>query len=179
LALAAGMTFYSLLAIFPALAAFVAIYGLFSDPASITGHLDQVSGFMPSGAIDVARDQLTRVASKGNQALGITFAIGLGVSLWSANAAMKSLFDTLNIVYAEHEKRGFGRGDRLHDMALAFRHRYLGGSGARRRNGAPDGARYHDGTRKAPGRTRRAYGRFFRRSEKLVRNSRRIQKRVR
>ena len=82
------MTFYSLLAIFPALAALVAIYGLFSDPAAITGHLDQVSGFMPSGAIDVARDQLTRVASKGNQTLGFTFAIGLGVSLWSANAAM-------------------------------------------------------------------------------------------
>ena len=98
LALAAGMTFYSLLAIFPALAALVAIYGLFSDPAAITGHLDQVSGFMPSGAIEVARDQLTRVASKGNQTLGFTFAIGLGVSLWSANAAMKSLFDTLNIV---------------------------------------------------------------------------------
>ena len=57
-ALAAGMTFYSLLAMFPALAALVAIYGLFSDPAAITGHLDQVSGFMPSGAIDVARDQL-------------------------------------------------------------------------------------------------------------------------
>ena len=90
LALAAGMTFYSLLAIFPALAALVAIYGLFSDPAAITGHLDQVSGFMPSGAIDVARDQLTRVASKGNQTLGFTFASGLGVSLWSANAAMKS-----------------------------------------------------------------------------------------
>jgi membrane protein len=117
LALAAGMTFYSLLAIFPALAALVAIYGLFSDPAAITGHLDQVSGFMPSGAIDVARDQLTRVASKGNQTLGVTFAIGLGVSLWSANAAMKSLFDTLNIVYAEQEKRGFIK---LNAVSLTF-----------------------------------------------------------
>jgi len=116
-ALAAGMTFYSLLAIFPALAALVAIYGLFSDPAAITGHLDQVSGFMPSGAIDVARDQLTRVASKGNQTLGFTFAIGLGVSLWSANAAMKSLFDTLNIVYAEQEKRGFIK---LNAVSLTF-----------------------------------------------------------
>ena len=116
-ALAAGMTFYSLLAIFPALAALVAIYGLFSDPAAITGHLDQVSGFMPSGAIDVARDQLTRVASKGNQTLGFAFAIGLGVSLWSANAAMKSLFDTLNIVYAEQEKRGFIK---LNAVSLTF-----------------------------------------------------------
>jgi membrane protein len=106
-ALAAGMTFYSLLAIFPALAALVAIYGLFSDPAKITSHLDTLSGFLPGGAIDVARDQLTRVASKGGQTLGLAFLIGLAVSLWSANAAMKSLFDTLNIVYAEKEKRGF------------------------------------------------------------------------
>jgi membrane protein len=108
LALAAGMTYYSLLAIFPALAALVAIYGLFSDPGSIAKRLDQVSGFVPGGAIDVARDQLTREASKGHQTLDLTFAIGLAVSLWSANAAMKSLFDTLNIVYGEKEKRGFG-----------------------------------------------------------------------
>jgi membrane protein len=116
-ALAAGMTFYSLLAIFPALAALVAIYGLFADAAAITGHLDEVSGFIPSGAVDVARDQLTRVASKGSQTLGFTFAIGLGVSLWSANAAMKSLFDTLNIVYAEQEKRSFIK---LNAVSLIF-----------------------------------------------------------
>ncbi|WP_426611218.1 hypothetical protein [Bradyrhizobium sp. McL0616] len=48
---------------------------------------------MPSGAIEVAREQFTRVTSKGNQTLGFTFAIGLAVSLWSANAAMKSLCD--------------------------------------------------------------------------------------
>jgi membrane protein len=108
-ALAAGMTFYSLLAIFPALAAVVAIYSLFSDPASITAHLDMLSGFLPWGAIDVARDQLTRLASKGRQTLGLTFFIGLAVSLWSANAAMKSLFDTLNIIYAEKEKRSLIR----------------------------------------------------------------------
>jgi len=117
LALAAGMTYYSILAIFPALAALVAIYGLFSDPATIARHLDEISGFIPGGAVDVAREQLTRVVSKGNQALGFTFAIGLIVSLWSANAAMKALFDTLNIVYDEQEKRGFLK---LNAMSLGF-----------------------------------------------------------
>lgn len=117
LALAAGMTFYSLLAIFPALAALVAIYGLFAEPGAIAEHLNEVSGFIPSGALDVARDQLTRVASKGEGTLGVTFAIGLAVSLWSANAAMKSLFDTLNIVYAEQEKRGFIK---LNAISLTF-----------------------------------------------------------
>lgn len=117
LALAAGMKYYSLLAIFPALAALVAIYGLFADAGTIAKHLDQVTGFIPSGAIEVARDQLTRVASKGHQTLGLTTAIGLAISLWSANAAMKSLFDTLNIVYDEREKRGFFK---LNAMSLGF-----------------------------------------------------------
>lgn len=106
LALAAGMTYYGLLAIFPAIAALVAIYGLFSNPATISSHLDQISGILPQGALDVVRDQLTRVASQGAQTLGWTSVLGLVVSLWSANAAMKSLFDTLNIVYGEDEKRG-------------------------------------------------------------------------
>jgi membrane protein len=117
LALAAGMTYYSILAIFPALAALVAIYGLFTDPASIAKHLDVVSGFIPGGAAEVAREQLTRVASKGGSTLGFTFAIGLIISLWSANAAMKALFDTLNIVYGEQEKRGLLK---LNAMSLGF-----------------------------------------------------------
>jgi membrane protein len=115
--LAAGIGFYSLLAIFPALAALVAIYGLFADPVSIAGHLDSLSGILPGGAIDIARDQLTRVAAKGAQTLGLTFAIGLGFSLWSANAAVKSLFSTLNVVYGESEKRSFVK---LNLVSLTF-----------------------------------------------------------
>jgi len=117
LALAAGMTYYSILAIFPAIAAVVAMYGLFSDPTTIARHLDQFGGFLPGGAIDVAREQLTRVASKGSQTLGLTFLIGLATSLWSANAAMKSLFDTLNIVHGEEDSRSFIR---LNALSLAF-----------------------------------------------------------
>lgn len=117
LALAAGMTYYCILAIFPALAAIVALYGLFSDPSTISTHLDQLSGFLPGGAIDIARDQLTRLSSKGSQSLGWTFLMGLAISLWSANAAMKSLFDTLNIVYGEQEKRGFLK---LNAVSLGF-----------------------------------------------------------
>jgi membrane protein len=117
LALAAGMTYYSILAIFPALAALVAVYGLFSDPSAITRHLDQLGGFLPGGAIGVAREQLTQVASKGSQTLGLTFLVGLALSVWSANAAMKSLFDTLNIVHEEDEKRSFVK---LNAISLSF-----------------------------------------------------------
>ena len=117
LALAAGMTYYSILAIFPAIAALVAIYGLFSDPVTIGKHLAQLAGFLPGGAIDVAGEQLTRLTSKGTGTLGIAFLIGLAISLWSANAAMKSLCDTLNIVHGEEEKRGFLK---LNALSLGF-----------------------------------------------------------
>jgi membrane protein len=115
--IAAGVTFYSLLAVFPAIAALVAIYGLFADPTTISRNLDSLSGLLPGGAIDVIRDQMTRIASRGKGTLGLAFAIGLLVSLWSANAGIKSLFDALNLVYNEEEKRGFIK---LNLMSLTF-----------------------------------------------------------
>ncbi|WP_325742948.1 YihY/virulence factor BrkB family protein [Bradyrhizobium sp.] len=115
--LAAGMTFYSLLAIFPAIAALVAVYGLFADPATLSADLEKLSGLLPGGAIEVIRDQLARVVAQRSGTLGVTFIVSLAISLWSANAAMKSLFDTLNIVYAEREKRGLIE---LNAISLAF-----------------------------------------------------------
>src|SRR6266568_4648150 len=104
---AAGVTFYSVLALFPAIAALVALYGLFADPNTITSHLDSIADLVPAGALEVIRDQITRVASQGRTTLGLTFIAGFLVSLWSANAGMKSLFDALNLVYNEPEKRSF------------------------------------------------------------------------
>jgi membrane protein len=117
LAIAAGVTFYSLLAIFPAIAALVSLYGLFADAGTVATHLDSLSGLMPGGALDVVRDQMTRVASQGQGTLGLTFAISLITSIWSANAGMKAFFDALNVIYGEDEKRGFFR---LNALSLAF-----------------------------------------------------------
>jgi membrane protein len=103
--IAAGVTFYSLLAMFPAIAAVVAIYGLYADPAAISRNLDSLSGLLPGGAIDVIRDQMTRIASRDKSTLGLAFAIGLLISLWSANAGIKSLFDALNLVYNTTRRR--------------------------------------------------------------------------
>jgi membrane protein len=104
---AAGVTFYALLALFPAIAALVALYGLFADPSHIANQVNSMSGVLPSGALAVLHDQLNRVASQRSSKLGIAFLVGLVVSLWSANAGMKSIFDALNLVYDEEEKRGF------------------------------------------------------------------------
>jgi membrane protein len=107
LLVAAGVTFYSLLAIFPGIAALISIYGLFADPATVGSHLDTIASVAPSGAIDVLREQMTRLASQGGTTLGVSFLIGLAISLWTANSGVKAIFDALNIVYGEEEKRTF------------------------------------------------------------------------
>jgi membrane protein len=107
LALAAGVAFYSILALFPAIASLVALYGLFADPNTIAAHLNSLSGILPEGALHVLGDQMKRIAAQGNNTLGVTFIVGLATALWSANAGIKSLFDALNLVNKEPEKRGF------------------------------------------------------------------------
>jgi membrane protein len=117
LANAAAVAFYTLLALFPAIAALVSIYGLFADPATIARQLDALSGIIPGGAVQVIGDQLTRVTQNGNAALGIGFAVGLLVSLWSTNGGVKAMFDALNTAHEEEEQRGIIK---LNLVSLAF-----------------------------------------------------------
>jgi membrane protein len=107
LLVAAGVTFYLLLATFPGIAALISIYGLFADPATVAGHLDTIASVAPGGAVDVLGQQMTRLASQGRTTLGISFVVSLAISLWTANSGVKAIFDALNIVYGEEEKRGF------------------------------------------------------------------------
>lgn len=117
LAVAAGVTFYGLLALFPALTAFVSLYGLAADPGTIAGHLAMLDGFLPAGALDFLRDEVARIRGSGGATLGMAFFISLAVAIWSANAGVKALFDALNVAYGEDEKRGFFK---LNAISLAF-----------------------------------------------------------
>jgi membrane protein len=107
LLVAAGVTFYALLAIFPGIAALISIYGLFADPASVASHLDTMANVAPGGAIDILREEMTRLASQRGATLGISFLVSLAISLWTANSGVKAIFDALNIVYGEEEQRSF------------------------------------------------------------------------
>jgi membrane protein len=117
LANAAGVAFFALLALFPAIAVVVSIYGFFADPVSIAQQLDIAKGILPGGGIDVIRDELTRLSAQGRGTLGIGFVVGLLISLWSANGGVKALFDALNVICEEKEKRGFVR---LNAISLLF-----------------------------------------------------------
>src|SRR5829696_586551 len=107
LAVAAGVTYFGLLALFPAITALVSMYGLFADAATINEHLATLSGFLPGGATEIIGDQVKRITQNDSGTLGFAFFSGLAIALWSANAGMKAMFDALNVAYDEDEKRGF------------------------------------------------------------------------
>jgi membrane protein len=120
---AAGVTFYAMLALFPALASMISLYGLLGDPRALADNVRGLDGILPGGGIDIIRTQVTALAGNPPSALGFGFLLGLAVSLWSANAGVKALFDALNVVYHEREKRGFVR---LTLISFAFTFGLLG-----------------------------------------------------
>jgi membrane protein len=117
LATAAGVVFFGLLAIFPAVTALVSFYGLFADPVTIGDNLQTLAVMLPDGTYQIIGDQVARVVSKGNAELGTTFLFGLALAIWSANAGVKAIIDALNVAYEEREKRSFIR---LNMVSLAF-----------------------------------------------------------
>jgi membrane protein len=117
LAVAAGVVFYGLLAVFPAITAFVSLYGLMADPSTIHERLSFATDVLPQGALNILNEQLTRLTSHRTSALSVGFIGGLLVALWSANAGAKAVMDALNVAYGETEKRSFVR---LNLVALAF-----------------------------------------------------------
>jgi membrane protein len=117
LATAAGVVFFGLLAVFPAITALVSCYGLFANPSTIGGNLQTLALMLPEGSFQIVQDQIARVLDKGGTALGATFLFGLALAIWSANAGVKAVIDALNVVYEEREKRSFVR---LNLISLAF-----------------------------------------------------------
>jgi membrane protein len=104
---AAGVTFYVLLSLFPAIGAFVSLYGLFANVDDARREIIALSGLLPGGAVSVVSDQLARLATSGRGQLGVGFATGLVIALWSATSGIRALLSGLNVAYEQAEKRHF------------------------------------------------------------------------
>jgi membrane protein len=105
--IAAGAAFFGLLALFPALAAAVALYGLLTDPTTVAEHLDLLSGFVPDEARMLLDEQLRRITETTDTTLGVGAIVALLLALWSSAKGVKSLMSALDIAYHEDEDRGF------------------------------------------------------------------------
>jgi membrane protein len=105
--LAAGVAFYAMLAIFPAIIAVVTVYGMVADPAQVESQVSEFAKSLPSGADQLLTTQLKNVTSAGRQSLSIGLVVSLLAVLWSASSGVQGLVKGLNLVYDERESRGF------------------------------------------------------------------------
>lgn len=106
---AAGVAFYFLMAVFPALAAIVSLYGIFSDPVFVSDQINLMSRFLPEEAVSIFAGQVDSLLKTGSQTLSISFLISTMFAIYSAAKGVGALIKGLNITYNEREKRGFIR----------------------------------------------------------------------
>lgn len=104
---AAGVAFFGLLATFPAIAAIIALAGLFADPLTIVGQIDSWTAGLPSDAAGIFQDQARKVASAPDRSLGWAALLSIVLALYGAAKGMKTLMEGMNIAYDETETRGF------------------------------------------------------------------------
>lgn len=105
--IAGGLALYALLAVFPALAAAVSIYGLFASPADIASHLQQVAAVLPENATKILQEQLSKLSQHPQDTLSVGIIVGIALALWSARKGIVALMTATNVAYDEEESRGF------------------------------------------------------------------------
>jgi membrane protein len=106
---AAAVAFFTLLSLVPAMSVIISIYGIFSDPDDVITQLGPFLALLPEAGRGLIVEQAERLASQPAPELSLALGLSLVLAIWSANAAMKAMFDALNAIYDEREKRSFLR----------------------------------------------------------------------
>ncbi len=104
---AAGVAFYSFLAIVPLLGAIVLIYGLVAEPGTVVRHVQSLTKILPADVARLIGEQLMNVVQTSGGKKGLGLIAALGIALWGARNAAGSIITALNIAYEEEERRGF------------------------------------------------------------------------
>lgn len=117
--LAAGVACYWMIALVPALAALVSLYGLFVDPERIDRQVRDATQAVPPEVQDLLVSQLSNIAETSSGGLGLTAALGFLIALWSASAGVKHLMAAINAAYDQEESRNFAEL-RLLAVGLTF-----------------------------------------------------------
>jgi membrane protein len=103
----AGVAFFGVLAIFPALLAIISVYGLLTSPDEAARQIREALDFLPEDATALINAQVKKIAAAQDSALGTGAIVGLIAALWSASSGMKALNEGMNVAYDEPETRGF------------------------------------------------------------------------
>jgi len=107
--IAAGVAFYAMLAMFPAIIALVSVYALVADPDQVRAQLAPVVSTLPGGAGDLVVDQLRTATQLGSGGLTLGLVLSVLGVLWSVSNGITALISGVNLIYDEQDTRGFLR----------------------------------------------------------------------
>lgn len=104
---AGGLALFALLAVFPSLAAAVAIYGIVASPEAIATQMQTFNDLLPTATAEILQNQLQQLVSQRNETLSIGVIVGAVLAMWSARKGMVAMITALNVAYNEHDRRSF------------------------------------------------------------------------
>ncbi len=104
--IAAGVAFYAILAIFPGLAATIALWGIVGDPSFALTQLEEFRAVMPNDVYRLLAGQLVKLATTDGLTLGWASLLSFGFALWSSRAGVAALMRGLNAIYDAPNRSG-------------------------------------------------------------------------
>lgn len=116
--IAAGVAFYAFLAMFPAVAAIIAIWRFVYDPKVIREEVALLKGFLPPDAFTLVSGQVESLLNVEASSLGLTTLISLAIALWSARAGVAALIRGLNAIHHLPNRSGYWH--QLRALVLTF-----------------------------------------------------------
>ncbi|MEL6452095.1 MAG: YihY/virulence factor BrkB family protein [Pseudomonadota bacterium] len=104
--IAAGVAFYAILAVFPGIAATIALWGIVGDPALALEQMQEFQALIPADVYRLLAAQLVKLATTDGLTLGWASLLSFGFALWSARAGVAALIQGLNAIYDAPNRGG-------------------------------------------------------------------------
>ena len=102
--ISAGVAFFGMLSLFPAIAALIALMSLVSDPDVVVAQLEEMRGLLPDDVYDIFHAQIVSLVTTSSDTLGWAGAISIAAALWSARAGVAAMMTGLNAVHGEKNR---------------------------------------------------------------------------
>lgn len=104
--IAAGVAFYAILAVFPGIAATIALWGIVGDPALALEQMQEFQALIPADVYRLLAAQLVKLSTTDGLTLGWASLLSFGFALWSARAGVAALIQGLNAIYDAPNRGG-------------------------------------------------------------------------
>jgi membrane protein len=102
---AAGVSFYAVLAVLPALVIAVSLYGLFTDLDEAGRQIEAVLRVMPGSASQIIETQMRTIAGSSRPSLSIGFVVSLAAFAWTVSNATRAIVRGVKIAYDQENEQ--------------------------------------------------------------------------